>query len=195
MDYSKLIEKNLDRVWIMGDEHFNHMADFIWQPRGFSNAIEMREQLLLAWQMVLLTHGEDVICIHLGDVFMNTFDKLEITANRINFGTQLFNRGNHMNDKKRIKLEEMGWGYIGEQMTFRYGNREIALSHYPLDMRQLNANRTQEEATSLPIINVHAHTHSKEFFTAPYQVCVSADALECQPIKLKDAIRAAVGVE
>jgi len=125
---------------------------------------------------------------------MNTLETTENYLKQINNPNHYFCRGNHTSKPKAELCREYGMNQMEEIEVFRYKNREIVLSHYPLDMAGLNANRSEtcEDGRSLPMINIHAHTHSKHFHTAPYQVCVSADAINCMPITLNQAIKAAL---
>jgi len=197
MDTQRLVESRLNKTFIMGDEHWNHNAVFIYEPRGFQAPEDMWCACINNWKAVHTVRGEDPesLYIHLGDSIMGTQDLLPRVARQFSsYGTHLFCRGNHMSDKKRHQLEdEYGWIYIGEEFTFRYRGREIVLSHYPLDIARVNSHRSEKpEDGRMPMINIHAHTHSRNFHTAPYQICVSADALDCVPFNLKDAIKAAL---
>jgi calcineurin-like phosphoesterase family protein len=82
-----------EKVFFVSDLHYGHDKDFIWKPRGFSNAKDCNEALVQTWNTRV---PDDGIVFHVGD-FIIKAEAADFWAlvRRLKFKTLYLLWGNH----------------------------------------------------------------------------------------------------
>ena len=175
----------MNEIFLTSDTHFAHIANFLWEPRGFKSIEEMNEAIIERWNSVVKP-GD--LVYHLGDIMLSDNKKGIECFNRLN-GEIFVIWGNHCtNNRKNLLAAEcpnFRGGWYAYQI--KYGKMNIYLSHYPT----LTANYDENNKYfSQHVLNFHGHLHTKEkwSFNSPFLYNVCMDAHNCYPIHIEDAI-------
>ena len=81
----------MSNIYLISDTHFAHKNIMKYENRPFKDLIDMREKLILNWNM--LVKPEDTV-IHLGDFGMCNKDATSEILSRLN-GHKIIIKGNH----------------------------------------------------------------------------------------------------
>jgi len=173
-------------IWFTSDLHMSHRQGFLYEPRGFTNEIEMNEAIVERWNKVV--KPEDIIW-NLGDMAMNDIDNAVKYLKRLN-GTQYWLAGNHDTTNKIctildtchniVMLDEMYATIIKEC------GMSIYMSHYPT----LTANY-DDKKFSRHVIALHGHTHQQTNFLQldnPFLYHVGMDSHNCTPVHIDEIL-------
>ena len=162
-----LDNQNLDRVYLIGDTHFDHKNIIKYCNRPFKNVREMNKKLLKNWNKII--RKEDLV-FFLGDlVFGKKGYKIKYWIGKLH-GRIYFIQGNH--DKKFPS----NMPYL-KRCIVRYGNKEFILIHKPEDAGDWNG----------WIIHGHHHNNYPEYY--PFinkenkTINVSVEMIEYRPIQ------------
>lgn len=172
----------MSNVWFTSDTHFFHEQSFIYEPRGFTTAIEMNEAIVERWNEVV--KEEDTV-YHLGDVLMGHYD-VNILK-RLN-GNIFLVSGNHDSLQKISDIYETGkvTNTIHTSELLKFGKLNFFCCHYPV----LTAN-FDDRHFSQHIISLHGHTHQISnwlFPENPFVYHVGLDSHNCYPVNLDEII-------
>jgi calcineurin-like phosphoesterase family protein len=161
------------KIWLTTDTHLSHarMIEFGRPP-------DYEDRILKNFSVV----KEDDLLIHLGDICIGRdeynhkrfFDVVKCKSWLI--------KGNH--DKKSFTwYMNHGWSFVGEQISLRFGGRDILISHRPVDMKD-----------SLFEINIHGHLHDnihrieEHSFFGPKNHLLALERTNYQPVLLENIL-------
>ena len=172
----------MNNIWFTSDTHFFHEQSFIYEPRGFTTAMEMNEAIVERWNEVV--KEEDTV-YHLGDVLMGHYD-VNILK-RLN-GNIFLISGNHDSLRKISDIYETDkvTNTIHTSELLKFGKLNFFCCHYPV----LTAN-FDDRHFSQHVISLHGHTHqtSNWLFTEnPFVYHVGLDSHNCYPVNLDEII-------
>lgn len=178
------------QIWFTCCSHFHHekLLSFTKSDGSplrpeFSNAKEMNEALITAWNECV---GVNDHVYHLGDVYSGNNEAFE------DFKTNIFGKlkgakkelilGNHDCGKK---MAQVPWSSIS---TVRHLHSEgLVASHYPLHESNLYSHYAEQT-----LVNVHGHIHDRESPEGPYvNVCVERNSYK--PFHLDEVLELAKG--
>ncbi len=170
-------------LYLTSDSHFCHIANFLWEPRGFSSVEEMNEAIVERWNKIV--KPEDRV-IHLGDVMLSDTEKGLEYFKRLN-GEICLIFGNHDTLRRQEALAKLPNVIIlGYAHVFKYKKFNFYASHYPT----LTSNY-DEKHFSQHVINLHGHTHQQANFlypNNPFIYHVGVDSHNYTPVHIDEVI-------
>ena len=170
----------MGKIWLTSDWHLHHDKDFMLQPRGFSSAEEMNQEILERHNS--LVDDNDIVIV-LGDVLLGGPATEEKAKYLKQFkGIKRLGIGNHDTDAKIKLYKELNiFDDIQFAYRFKAGKIEFICSHYQF----LVANKDDPK----PIWNIHGHTHSQDAFCdIPHCYNVNMEAHNCYPVDIEQII-------
>lgn len=176
----------MNNVWVCGDFHFCHNKEFIYKPRGFETVEEMNTILISNFNSVV--NPEDEVYM-LGDFMLGGADMLDAglaIASQLNGHLHLV-RGNHDTDKRWEAYKNLpNVVEMQNAIYISYQKHHFYLSHYPTFTGNL-----EKESLKQCLLNIHAHTHSKNKFyqDIPFMYCACFDAHNNFPVNMDDVIK------
>ena len=175
----------MSEIFFTSDTHFGHKQEFLFGPRGFSNADEMDEVIIERWNKIV-SPGD--IVYHLGDTMLNDNTNGIKCFKRLN-GQIFLIFGNHDTEARKnlIFTECMhqvqgGW----YAWLIKYGKLSIYMSHYPT----ITSNFDQKHF-SQHVIAVHGHTHQRTNWLDPknpFLYHVGLDSHNNTPVHIDEII-------
>lgn len=172
----------MGQIWITSDWHFCHDREFIYKPRGFSNAYEMTGEIIKRYNEVV--QPDDDVYV-LGDLMLNN-NYAGIQAIKRLKGRIHIIRGNHDTDN-RITLYNECWNVVEVSAAayLKYKGINFYLSHFPT----ITSNLEKGPELKSHLINLYGHTHQQTNFynEIPYMYHVGVDSHNCYPVSI-DAI-------
>lgn len=171
-------------IWFTSDTHFAHIANFLWEPRGFQNVDKMNEAIVERWNGIVKP-GD--LVYHLGDIMLSDNKKGIECFNRLN-GEIFVIFGNHDSDNRKNLLATECPSFRGGWYSYliKHNKMNIYLSHYPT----LTAN-FDEKHFSQHLINLHGHTHQQTNFLQPdnpFMYHVGMDSHNCTPVHIDEVM-------
>jgi len=161
-----LDNRDIDRVYLIGDTHFDHKNIIKYCNRPFKNVKEMNKKLLKNWNKTI---GKDDLVFFLGDLaFGKRKHKVGYWLNKLNGRIYLI-QGNH--DKKIPS----GIPYL-KRCIIKYGDDEFRLIHRP------------DEAGGWKGWIIHGHHHNNHPQYYPFinslnkTINVSVEMIDYKPI-------------
>lgn len=174
----------MSKVWFSSDTHFCHDRGFLYEPRGFTSAKEMSEEIVKRWNSVVAP--DDTVYL-LGDVMLNDNDSGMEYLKQLN-GKLFLIRGNHDTDA-RVKLYGSAdnvhdWGQYAT--TIKVNGYTFYLSHYPT----MTSNMDNDAPIKRHVINLYGHTHQQTNFyqDIPFMYHVGLDSHDCYPVDAETVI-------
>jgi len=168
-----IIERNLDRVWILSDTHFWHDNIVVYHNRP-----EDHTQLMIRrWRELVPRDG---LVLHLGDVVhgiptQELWSRFPRLPGRIHLVP-----GNHDRLARVEVFIAAGW-VILDPFSFAYRDHHICFTHEPMPEEEL-----------LPgSINVHGHIHSQPA-PSPRHLNTCVEMLDYSPVPLRPLIDAKI---
>lgn len=173
------------KVWLTSDLHFGHQKEFLYEPRGYNNGIEMVEDIVERWNKKVAP--EDHVYI-LGDLMVGEDEIYALYMLQELNGHFHIVLGNHDTDRRKGLYEQLLHpDEIALAIRFRYKKLHCYLSHYPT----LTSNYDDDEPLYTRVINFCGHTHTKDPFHdwgKGIIYHVELDAHNNEPVLIDDAI-------
>ena len=172
-------------IWFTSDLHMSHKAQFLWEPRGFSNENEMNEVLVENWNKVV--KPEDIV-YDLGDIALSDVQTAAKYIKKLN-GKHFWIRGNHDTNNKVQYLIDYCWDqlyYVGWAEVLKEGKFRFYMSHYPT----LTANY-DDKKFSQHVISLHGHTHQRTNWLQvenPFLYHVGVDSHNNAPVHIDEVL-------
>ncbi len=174
----------MSKIYLTSDWHFMHNRDFIYKPRGFTNTLEMSQEIVKRYNEII--QPEDHVYV-LGDLMLND-DETGIKLIKSLKGTIHIIRGNHDTDT-RMEFYKNCYNIaeVCEGKFLNYNGYHFYLTHFPC----ICSNFDYEKPLKSRTINLCGHTHTPDKFLdwdkgVIYHVEV--DAHNCYPVFLDDIL-------
>lgn len=163
-----------ERIWFIGDTHFNHKNIIQYCNRPFPSVDEMNETLITNWNKVV---GKEDRVFMMGDFALCGKDKIIEIGQRLK-GRKILLLGNHDGASLNTYYE------AGFEMVSRFPilfKEFFILSHKPQNIQENGM-----------YVNIFAHIHTNPAFkTASAQsYCVSAERINYTPIEFNEIYKA-----
>lgn len=173
-------------IYFTSDLHFCHNRDFLYGPRGFTNAQDMNKAIVNNWNKTVSTDDDVYV---LGDLMLN--DNVEgMRLLQMLNGKLHIVLGNHDTDE-RIKLYQMARNVVEvvHATPLKYEGYHFFLCHYPaITANFYDNNKTMKQR----LICLYGHTHQKTNFFLPdnpFIYHVGVDSHNCTPVSIEQIIR------
>lgn len=136
----KLDDEAYSKLFVTSDTHFNHNKDFVYQARGYADAVQMTDDMI---NVINNTVGENGILLHLGDFCLNTTSEQYFSIlERLKIRELWLLWGNHNNPIQRTyggtreQVAAYNKGifikYLGHYYTFRHKKKHFVCFHFPI---------------------------------------------------------------
>jgi calcineurin-like phosphoesterase family protein len=170
---------DINRIWITSDQHDQHTNVITYCNRPFIDKFEMSNELISRWNDTV--ENNDSIVYNLGDVSFGRTDACLRFLKNIK-GKIYLAKGNH---DKRVVLSKR---YLRERFEDIQDIYRIETDKYIITMCHYQFSTI--EKTDKIIINLHGHSHSKNFIYehGQFRIDVGVDAFDYRPVKLTKLI-------
>ena len=168
-------------IWLTSDLHLMHDRDFIYEPRGYTDAQSMSESLIKNLHEVV--KYDDDLWI-LGDVTLGDLSQAKKLLKQIPGYVHVI-QGNHDSAPRIEAYKELGWDVHEAGCLIKMCGKSILLSHFPALTQNFDLKPLSRE-----VINFHGHTHQPTNFIKD-QFCmyhVGVDSHNNYPVLFEDAI-------
>lgn len=169
-------------IYLISDTHFCHDREFLYGPRGFENVGEMNKAIVENWNNIVSM--EDDVYL-LGDVMLNDNEEGIRLLKQLKGKIHII-LGNHDTDTRIALYKECdNVVEVVYATMIKYNKYTLYLSHYPTITTNIDENYFSQHT-----LNIYGHTHQKEKFyhDNPFMLCACADAWNCTPFSIDEAI-------
>lgn len=152
------------KYFVISDTHFNHEKIIEYCNRPFKSVEEMNEIIIKNWNETV--SNNDVV-IHLGDVGLGNYDKLEPIIKRLN-GKKILILGNH-DIFSENRYRELGFHTVSRFPIIYDGF--FIMSHAPMQLSE-----------TTPYFNFYGHVHNdSKYVDNATSKCVSVERIGYRP--------------
>jgi calcineurin-like phosphoesterase family protein len=159
-----------EKIWFIGDTHFNHRMIISYCDRPFATVSEMNEAMIDNWNKVV--RKEDKVIMN-GDFALSGKDKI------IEIGQQL-------NGRKTLVLGN----HDGASLKTYYDAGFEMVSKYPIVVEEffIVSHKPQYTQENGVYVNIFAHVHGNPAFkdVSSRSFCTSAERINYTPILFED---------
>lgn len=175
-------------IYFTSDLHFFHQKEFLYGPRGFTNAEDMNNAIIQNFNSIV-KYEDDVYM--LGDLLLGGSEKFDEGMNLIAAlnGRLHLVRGNHDTDKRWNAYKTLHNVVETENAIYlNYTGYHFYLSHYPT----LTSNHDYDKPLKARLINLCGHTHIQDKFAdwgSGYIYHCELDAHNNYPVSIETIIQ------
>ena len=176
----------MSEIYFTSDLHMMHNKGFLYEPRGFSNELDMCEALVENWNKVV--KPEDIV-YDLGDLALSDVQTAAKYIRKLN-GKHYWICGNHDTKNKIDYIMNYCWDqmyYCGWADMLKYDKKfSIYMSHYPT----FTANY-DDKKFSQHVIALHGHTHQHTNWLHadnPFMYHVGLDSHNNAPVNMDEIL-------
>jgi calcineurin-like phosphoesterase family protein len=150
-----LTDEQYNNLYVTSDTHFNHNKDFVYAKRGYSNPIDMNDDMI---NIINQTVGTNGILLHLGDFCLNTtIEEYKSFISRLQIKELWMIYGNHNNPHEKeyshLSAYQIGMTTVfnlGSYRLIRYKGKRFICLHYPLQTWEHESHGS---------MHLHGHEH------------------------------------
>ena len=171
----------MSNIYLISDTHFAHKNIMKYENRPFKDLIDMREKLILNWNM--LVKPEDTV-IHLGDFGMCNKDAASEILSRLN-GHKILIKGNHDSHGDQWFLDA-GFEEVHKYLVLHEKDKTILCTHQPY--------KIPEELKNKYDLHLYGHVHGKGNEPGLYPTvarngaCMCVERWDYKPVLLDEVI-------
>lgn len=168
-------------IYLISDTHFAHKNIMEYENRPFKDLIDMREKMILNWNMIV---KPDDTVIHLGDFGMCNKEVATEILMRLN-GHKIIVKGNHDNHGEQWFLDA-GFEAVHKYLILHEGSEVILLTHQPY--------KIPEEYKGRYSLHMYGHVHGKGNEPGLYPTvalngaCMCVERWNYRPVLLDEVI-------